>query len=577
MPLDPRDIAAVGTDLKRLADLLRDCQMRLPGRSAMQFTAERDEILLAFDGYLEPRIGAPDAPIVASIVGPGGAGKSTLLNSIAQQTIAATGVIRPTTRFPLVWADVSHPADYWGEFSARISRHLGERVDSVLGESPLTEHLTVIDTPPLDQLGSADIADQAVALSDLCIFVTTPTRYADGRAWDFLRRNRRRGIPILFVLNRLPADVAEQEAILGDFAARLHQRELLAAPDASLLFGLAEGDIGSSLENVEVESVSGIRKELTEVADPVYRQGLVDETLYATARMVAERARALTRPMAAEQPVVEILVHAVATAYEAEALTLDEQLELGELSSTSRQDEWAAAASDVAGVVTRRAGAAASRAATAWSRQEETAELVELENPELWRHGRTTSNATILALESWKSGLAALAATHARAGRLRWRSGPRAVDALWRTTLSGGGDLPRRTSRKFADGGRGIVATARAELSEALREGLAHDAARFTRFLGSDGGEDLYAAIVDQADLLDARLDGLASQIPSSWSEPVENVEVVAPDSDEVVSIQVEEGSVIVELGGQELYRRIEAVGAQRFEGVDTGGQERSQ
>ena len=119
--------------------------------------------------------------------------------------------------------------------------------------------------------------------------------------------------------------------------------------------------------------------------------------------------------------------------------------------------------------------------------------------------------------------------------------------------------LPRQIRRKFVDGGEQLLATARAELSEALRSGLAHDAARFTRFLGADMGPDLYHSIVGHADGVDARLDGLAAQIPSAWTDEDEDVEVLDLADDQLITVEIGEGSTVIELGGEQLYRRIEA------------------
>jgi hypothetical protein len=341
----------------------------------------------------------------------------------------------------------------------------------------------------------------------------------------------------------------------------------LAAADPSLLFALAETEINPRTSALDADVVSAIRKELAEVADPVYRQGLVDETVYATARMVAERARALTRPMAAELPVVERLVVSVAHAYEVEARILDAELRSGELRLTDSRADWQTSAAAVAGVVTRRAGSAAHAAASAWSIRTEGSQVVGEEGAELWRHGAGTTNATVLALDSWKAGLEALAVTHSRAGRLRWGSGPRVVAALWRAVLDGDAELPRRVQRKFPDGGLQMLETARAEFSEMLRTGLAHDGERFTRLLGPDAADDLYADIVDRADLVDARLDGLAEQIPRSWVEQTEDVEVVTPP-DQVLSIHISESSTVVELGPGELDQPIASDGAVEPDGT---------
>lgn len=560
--MDPLDLAAIGSDLSRLTDLLRDARLSLPGRASREFRAERDEILLTFDGYLEPRIGAPDAPIVAAIVGPSGTGKSTLLNSIAQQAVSDIGVVRPTTRDPMVWADLSHGSEYWNEFSARVERYLGEHVDAVLGESPMTAHLTMIDTPPLRGATGGDAA-QAVALADLCIFVTTPGRYADGIAWDFLTRTRRRGIPILFVLNRLPTDIVEQDELLADFAKRLFQRELLMAPDPTLVFGVADGKIYRRIGGLDADSVAAIRKELAEVADPVYRHGLVDETVYATARMVAERARALTRPMAAELPVVTGLQEAVTAAYEREATLLADHLAAGELATVADHPDWSAAATDLAGIITRRAGTAAHAATSRWSELPKAAELIASEGPDLWRHGQSTANAAKLALDGWASSLESLASRHARRGRIRFAGAKaRAASDLWRAVVSGRTRMPWRSRRKFGDDGVAVATAARQSLDEAMRAALNHDADRFVRYLGSEGAEDRYSAIVEQADAVDARLDRLAGQVAESFVEPDRDVEVLDSSPDDVIAVEIAEGSTVIELGGEELYRKIETLRA---------------
>ena len=64
------------------------------------------------------------------------------------------------------------------------------------------------------------------------MFVTSPSRYADISAWQFLREIRWRGVPMLFVLNRLPPDRDAAVALLNDFAERLHSNGLLLEPDA---------------------------------------------------------------------------------------------------------------------------------------------------------------------------------------------------------------------------------------------------------------------------------------------------------------------------------------------------------
>ena len=123
--------------------------------------------------------------------------------------------------------------------------------------------------------------------------------------------------------------------------------------------------------------------------------------------------------------------------------------------------------------------------------------------------------------------------------------------------------------RRFTDRGQNFIATARAELSEAMRKSLAADAERFTRYLGSDGIGEIYAAIVDRADILDERLDDLAGQIPASWTEPIEEFEVIESAPPETITIEIAEGSAIVELGGSEQFQDLQPVVESRGAGAE--------
>src|SRR5690606_14019893 len=67
-------------------------------------TALRDHL----DDYLLPRLANPGAPLLIVVGGSTGAGKSTLVNSLVQAPVSAAGVLRPTTRTPVL---VCHPAD----------------------------------------------------------------------------------------------------------------------------------------------------------------------------------------------------------------------------------------------------------------------------------------------------------------------------------------------------------------------------------------------------------------------------------------------------------------------------------
>src|SRR5690606_1227832 len=57
------------------------------------------------------RLREPQAPLLAVVGGSTGAGKSTLVNSLVGRRVSEAGVLRPTTRTPVL---VCHPEDqHW--------------------------------------------------------------------------------------------------------------------------------------------------------------------------------------------------------------------------------------------------------------------------------------------------------------------------------------------------------------------------------------------------------------------------------------------------------------------------------
>ena len=60
------------------------------------------------EDYVIPRLMTIDAPLLAVVGGSTGAGKSTLVNSLVGARVTEPGVLRPTTRSPVL---VHNPAD----------------------------------------------------------------------------------------------------------------------------------------------------------------------------------------------------------------------------------------------------------------------------------------------------------------------------------------------------------------------------------------------------------------------------------------------------------------------------------
>nr|WP_255951860.1 GTPase domain-containing protein [Streptomyces sp. ODS25] len=97
--------------LSALRDRVAAARFPLPLPGAPRARANRAELLAQLDDYLVPRLKAPDAPVLAVVGGSTGAGKSTLVNSLVGMQVSEAGVLRPTTRTPVL---VCHPEDqHW--------------------------------------------------------------------------------------------------------------------------------------------------------------------------------------------------------------------------------------------------------------------------------------------------------------------------------------------------------------------------------------------------------------------------------------------------------------------------------
>ncbi len=196
------------------------------------------------DDYLLPRLSRLDAPLLVVVGGSTGAGKSTLVNSLVQARVSAPGVLRPTTRAPVL---VCNPADTsWfrqGDLLPGLTRTTSPSDDprtlQLVSAPALTPGLAFLDAPDIDSVVDANrqLAAQLLAAADLWLFITTAARYADAVPWELLRTARLRGTVIALVLNRVPPEADEE--------VPEHLREMLAANDlaAAPLFVLPETDV----------------------------------------------------------------------------------------------------------------------------------------------------------------------------------------------------------------------------------------------------------------------------------------------------------------------------------------------
>jgi energy-coupling factor transporter ATP-binding protein EcfA2 len=176
---------------------------------------ERTKLLSQIDDYLLPRVRRSAAPVLVALVGSTGAGKSTLVNSIVGTHVSATGVRRPTTNSPVL---ACHPDDIdWfaeNNFLPTLPRVRQEGLarpgrDGLLvlaASEGMPRGIALLDTPDIDSVVKAhhEFAYQFLDASDLWLFMTSASRYADGPVWEILQHARERKASLGVVLSRVP-------------------------------------------------------------------------------------------------------------------------------------------------------------------------------------------------------------------------------------------------------------------------------------------------------------------------------------------------------------------------------------
>lgn len=316
-----------------------DLSLDLPGTEEAR--RERTELIDQIDDYLLPRLRRLDAPLLAVLGGSTGAGKSTITNSLVGVDVTTAGVLRPTTRAPVL---VCHPDDLaWFEDSdgvlAGMPRSTSASAVGAVGlrlvtSIELTPGLAILDAPDIDSIEVAnhDLAAQLLGAADLWLFVTTAARYADAVPWEYLTLAQERAAALAIVINRIPPGSAEE--VEHHFSSMLSERGL----GATTVFTVTERDLVDGRIGDELEPTRTWLRTLA--ASEQQREELVGATLAGALTSIPERVERVALALDDQAERLDSL-NDIATRRYAQALVdIDMELNRGTLLRGEVLDQW---------------------------------------------------------------------------------------------------------------------------------------------------------------------------------------------------------------------------------------------
>ena len=334
--------------MSELLDALRDLRDRLAGveltldlGGADDARRDRRELLDQIDDYLLPRLERIDAPLLAVIGGSTGAGKSTITNSLAGAEVSTAGVLRPTTRVPVL---VCHPDDEgWfrdGGVLPDLPRFSGARPAAgaalhVVTSAGVPAGLGLLDAPDIDsvELANHDLAAQLLGAADLWLFVTTAARYADAVPWEYLARARERSVALGVVVNRVPPGATAE--------IRTHLAEMLDAQGLgdARLFATEETELPDG--RFPTDHLADVHSWLHGlVADADARAELVRRTVTGSVASIPARVDRVTAALRSQATTADRLRELASHHHDDALAGIDAELDSGTLLRGEVLDRW---------------------------------------------------------------------------------------------------------------------------------------------------------------------------------------------------------------------------------------------
>ncbi|MET9567773.1 dynamin family protein [Streptomyces virginiae] len=402
--------------LSALRDRVASVRLPLPLPGAPRARQTRAELLAQLDDYLVPRLKAPEAPLLAVVGGSTGAGKSTLVNSLVGRQVSEAGVLRPTTRTPVL---VCHPDDHhwfagmrvlpdlmrvWvphedddtppkntsrGRGRGRAGTHGGHETREMRIEtaSTLPRGLAILDAPDIDSLvvENRTLAAELICAADVWVMVTTASRYADAVPWHLLRTAKQYKATLITVLDRVPHQVLAE--VSRQYGALLTKAGLGEVPRFTVP-ELPESAGGGGL--LPASAVAPLFAWLAHHAqDPAARQYAVGRTALGALDSLRRRMPELASAVAAQHAAAVRLSAAVEDAYRREGKRVRGRLDHGAVLAgdaltrwrgypldTSAEELLDSLAESLAALLQCAVAAADERIAAAWRREPASGALV---------------------------------------------------------------------------------------------------------------------------------------------------------------------------------------------------------
>ncbi|AXE26446.1 ATP-binding protein [Streptomyces globosus] len=464
--------------LSALRDRVASVRLPLPLPGAPRARQTRAELLAQLDDYLVPRLKSPEAPLLAVVGGSTGAGKSTLVNSLVGRQVSEAGVLRPTTRVPVL---VCHPDDHHWFAGMRIlpdllrvwappdeddpypargrgtAGHAGRgtpggrgrsastatrelRIETVTG---LPRGLALLDAPDIDSLvvENRTLAAELICAADVWVMVTTASRYADAVPWHMLRAAKQYKATLVTVLDRVPHQVLAE--VSRQYGALLTRAGLGDVPRFTVP-ELPESAGGGGL--LPASAVAPLGAWLAHHAqDPAARQYAVGRTALGALDSLRRRMPELASAVAAQYAAAVRLTTAVEDAYRREGKRVRARLDQGAVLAGDALTRWRgypldttadelldSLAESLAALLQCAVAAAEERIAEAWRREPAAGALPAP------AADREAAERIGLAVRRWRRVLEELAEEEAAAADRQPPPDPDAVTALLAAALLGG-------------------------------------------------------------------------------------------------------------------------------------------